>query len=155
MTTQWVIPLWRRRSAGTTLFVIRRCRAADISPRSSSPISSSRTFAKASAPLAEHHREGQDERSTTPIGGLHGDGPAVRLHDALADAEAQSIAPSALGPRAINAKEGLEHVLAIAFGDARAVVRDADHDHVLVLDREQFDGRAPRQGILRGVFDTD
>src|SRR5262245_27182948 len=57
VSTRWVVRLSRRRSVGTTSSATPPCRAADTSLRSSNPIFSSRTCAKASGPLADRHKD--------------------------------------------------------------------------------------------------
>ena len=57
------------------------------------------------------------------------DGPAVRLHDALAEAQAQAVAAGLPRARAVDPEERLEEPGQVLVRDAGAVVLDPHPDH--------------------------
>ena len=71
-----------------------------------------------------------------------GDVAAMRAGDCARSREPQADAPGAFVARPLNAEEGLEHVLHLAFRDAGALVFD-NHLQVVAVGRGSHHGASP------------
>ena len=126
----------------TRLIILRPSiheRAASIRFDSPAPVDSWRR------PTLRRLRQCYRERGASSRIILDRNRAAVRLHDALRDAETETVAAGLLRPRAIHTKEWLKEARHVAIGDARAIIRDTDNDALAILSCGDLDGAAVRE----------
>src|SRR5579863_1755885 len=97
--------------------------------------------------------KGQDEVCAAAGVVENGNGSAMGFHDALADAQAKTVATGLAGAGPVDAIERLEDVGQVGFGNAGTVVGDADGDGAGVFADPDFDRAAVGEGKLAGVFE--